>query len=242
MASSAISDTTGASVDIAAAQAAAVVMAAFACDGETAGLVLRLARLHEYPARTVIIRPGDRFEHVHLLTRGHVRRMAASADARVVVIEDYAAGDLFGEGGLVGAGMSGDEITAVEHSCAGAIATHAFITLMSAHAVIALAVSRRLVARLGEATRRLAEGATLSATGRIHAELLRRARAGGVQGTGQTLSISPPPVLSDLALVVQSTRETVSRTVSALEKRGILRRTPDALVIVAPHRLEEQVW
>lgn len=50
------------------------------------------------------------------------------------------------------------------------------------------------------------------------------------------------PVMSELAVTVQSTRETVSRTVSQLERRGIVRRIDGGLEIVAPHRLEEQAY
>jgi DNA-binding MarR family transcriptional regulator len=81
----------------------------------------------------------------------------------------------------------------------------------------------------------MVERTTLSACGRVHAELLRMAR----QGDGR--AIRPPPVLSALAVRVQSTRETVSRTIHALERRGIVRLEPGALIIVAPRRLEELV-
>jgi len=55
------------------------------------------------------------------------------------------------------------------------------------------------------------------------------------------MAIEPVPVLSVLALTVQSTRETVSRTLNDLVKRGIVRREPHRLVVVAPHRLEELI-
>src|ERR1700761_7093663 len=71
------------------------------------------------------------------------------------------------------------------------------------------------------------------ARGRVHAELLRLARL----GDGKT--IAPAPVLSVLAVRVHSTRETVSRTIGALERRGLVKRDGKALVITAPHRLEE---
>jgi DNA-binding IclR family transcriptional regulator len=48
-------------------------------------------------------------------------------------------------------------------------------------------------------------------------------------------------VLSKLAVRVHSTRETVSRTINALERRGLIRRDGDALFIVAPQRLEEMI-
>ena len=98
-----------------------------------------------------------------------------------------------------------------------------------------MAVSRLLLKQLRKATDKLLDRATLSAQGRVHAELLRLARL----GDGHTLR--PPPVLSALAIRVQTTRETASRAVAALERRGIVRRDGVALIIVAPHRLEELV-
>ena len=76
---------------------------------------------------------------------------------------------------------------------------------------------------------------TLSAPGRVYAELLRLARL------GDGITIRPAPVHAALAVNVQSTRETVSRAVNAIERRGIVRREDDALVIVAAQRLEEMV-
>jgi len=49
-------------------------------------------------------------------------------------------------------------------------------------------------------------------------------------------------VLSQFALQVQSTRETVSRAINALEKRGIIRRDEHGLRVVAPHRIEELIF
>jgi len=95
--------------------------------------------------------------------------------------------------------------------------------------------TRLLTARLRQATARLYERAALSSVGRVHAELLRQARLGA------GLAITPAPVLADLALIAATTRETASRAVNALERRGIIRRDGDALVVVAPHRLEEMI-
>jgi DNA-binding GntR family transcriptional regulator len=69
----------------------------------------------------------------------------------------------------------------------------------------------------------------------VHAELLRQARE------ATDLTIRPAPILSELAVRVGSTRETVSRAVNALERRGIIRREAGALVVVSPRLLEELV-
>jgi CRP-like cAMP-binding protein len=92
-----------------------------------------------------------------------------------------------------------------------------------------------MVERLQQTASRMYEHAALSAVGRVHAELLRQARE------SEDLTIRPSPILSDIALRVSTTRETASRAVNALERRGIIRRNGEALVIVAPHRLEELI-
>lgn len=213
-----------------------VVAAAFDCDGALAQIVAGKARYRHYPARTTIIAGGAVADHLYIVIAGHARMLAFALDGRLVVVEDFLSGGIFGEGALSGEGATSDEVAAAEPVEAGAFEAHVFLALMGSYSCIALAISRLLIARLGATTRRLVEGATLSAVGRIHAELLRQARA------GEGMMIRPAPVLATLALTVQSTRESVSRAISALQKRGIIRRDEHTLTVVAPHRLEELIY
>jgi len=80
---------------------------------------------------------------------------------------------------------------------------------------------------------RMAARITLTANGRVYAELLHEA---GEEGT-----ISPPPVIAALALSAQTTRETGSRAINALERRGIIRRDDQRLEILSRGLLEELV-
>ena len=216
--------------------AESVVAAAFGCDAALAAIVAEKARYRDYPARATIVEGGAALDALYLMLSGHARMRAFSFDGRLIVVEDFRGGDIFGEGGLFQRHIAPGEVAAVLPVSAAAFPTAVFLALMASYSVIALAVSRLLVARLGETTRRLVEGATLSAVGRVHAELLRQARA------GEGMTIRPAPVLATLALTVQSTRETVSRTISTLQKRGIIRRDEESLTVVAPHRLEELIY
>lgn len=218
------------------ALATRILCSTFACDEEVALVVAAKAHFEIYPARSALMSGRSRDERLFVLIDGHARMLAYSMDGRLVVIEDYFAGDLFGEGALSGEVASADEVSAVARTEAGVIPAPAMIGLMGQYSVIAMAISRRLIARIGTLTRRLVEGSTLSATGRVHAELLRLARMG--DGT----RISPAPVNAQLALRISSTRETVSRTINALLGRGILRRDGDDLLVLSPHRLEELVF
>ncbi len=216
--------------------ALAIVSETFGCDALLAAVVAQQARYRSWPHRATIVAEGDDLDAILLLISGRARMLAYGVDGRVVLVQDFAVGDLMGEGALIDEGPAESEIVALDPVGAGSFAPPAFVALMSTHACIALAVSRLLVARLGMATRRLVEGATLSAVGRVHAELLREARA------ASAMTIIPAPVLAELARTVQTTRETVSRAISVLERRGIVRRTAEALTVVAPHRLQELIY
>ena len=216
--------------------ALAIVSETFGCDALLAAVVAQQARYRSWPHRATIVAEGDNLDAILLLISGRARMLAYGVDGRVVLVQDFAVGDLMGEGALIDEGPAESEIVALDPVGAGSFAPPVFVALMSTHACIALAVSRLLVARLGMATRRLVEGATLSAVGRVHAELLREARA------ASAMTIIPAPVLAELARTVQTTRETVSRAISVLERRGIVRRTAEALTVVAPHRLQELIY
>jgi CRP-like cAMP-binding protein len=208
----------------------------FACTPATAAALVAKARLRAFPAHGTIIAGEAANTQVHVLVDGHARMSAYAIDGRLVAIEDYLRGDLMGEGGLFEREKTSHPVAAVVTSQSAAFGHATFLDLMTNYSCVGLAVSRRLIARLSRVTQRMVEGATLSATGRIHAELLRQAQAQA------DLTIRPAPVLAQFALQVQSTRETVSRTINALEKRGIITRDEHSLRVVAPHRLEELIY
>lgn len=208
----------------------------FVCPEDVSLHIVSRTRGESFAPRAIILGFGARCDHIYIVLAGLARARALSLDGRQAVLEDYVLGDIIGETALVGTADSNHEVVAVELVETAVMLAHVMVALMSTHASIALAISRRMIARLTEQNRRLAESSTLSAPGRIHAEILRLARA------GSDLTISPPPVLSQIAMHVQSTRETVSRTIGALQRRGIIRRDDNGLRVVAEHRLEELVY
>lgn len=214
----------------------ALVAATFGCDPDLARVIGAASRMRDYGARQTILDLDEHAGEVHLLALGRARMVANSLEGRLVVIEEYGAGDLFGMTGLFDPEPVPAQVSAVTDARSGAIAGHTFVGLMQSHCALAFAVSRLLLTRLANSNRRVAENATLSAAGRVHAELLRRARA------GDAMTIRPAPVLAEFALSLQTTRETVSRAINALERRGIVSRKDDALVVVAPHRLEDLIY
>lgn len=206
---------------------------AFACPAEVADGIARRCADRSFPPHATLIRQGDVRGETFLLLLGLAHAFAYGAEGQGVLLHEYRPGDIFGAVVERQSPPSPTEVRAIEEVRAAVFLALDFLALVELHSVVGLAVSRMLLRQLQAATARMVERTTLSSVGRVHAEILRRA--------GAARRISPPPVLADVAALVNTTRETASRAVNDLARRGIIRRDDDALVILSPRRLEELV-
>jgi CRP-like cAMP-binding protein len=207
----------------------------FACAPDIADSIARRSIDRLYPLKAVILKQGDEAGSTFLLVAGRAHALSYGLEGQMVLLYELLPGDFFGVIAETEPAPEAADVVAVEDVRAAVFRMLDFLALLEAYGCVGLAVSRMLLKQLRATAARMVERTTLSAVGRVHAELLRLARL----GDGRTLR--PMPVLSALAVRVHSTRETVSRTINALERRGLIRREADALVIVAPHRLEEMI-
>ena len=154
----------------------------------------------------------------------------------MVLLCEYRPGDLFGALGELDPAPEEAEIVAVE-------AARSFILksreLVAAGRELWLHRPRSVAAAAAPAAGGRRRGCTSGRRSRRSAGSMPSCC--GWRGLRPDLAIRPAPVLAELAVRVSTTRETASRAVNALERRGIIRRDADALVVVAPQRLEELI-
>jgi CRP-like cAMP-binding protein len=207
----------------------------FGCSADLADQILMRGRVRRYEARVTIVKRGDKVSTLYVVVDGRAHALVYSVEGQAVLLHEYRSGDLFGAISLPYAAAQEADVVAVEDLSAFLLDGVVLALLAEQHSCIGLALLRFMVERLQHTASRMYEHAALSAVGRVHAELLRQARESA------DLTVRPSPVIADLALRVSTTRETASRAVNALERRGIIRRDADSLVVVAPHRLEELI-
>lgn len=207
----------------------------FNCSTELAATILVRGRLREYPVRSTIVRSGDRISTLYVIVNGRAHAIIYSLDGQIVLLQEYRRGDFFGVVSPPYVTTHESDVVAVERLSTFLLEGSVLALLAEQHGCIGIALLSVMVDRLRRTTSRMYEHVALSAVGRVYAELLRLARQ------GPELTIRPSPILSDLALHVSTTRETASRAVNALERRGIIRRSAEALTVIAPHRLEELI-
>lgn len=211
------------------------IRAAIGCSAEVGAALAAHAVARQYAARAVILRYGDRLGHAWLVVAGRAQAFVYGLEGQMVLVHEYRIGDFFGAVAAIDAGPVDADVVAADPTRAACVPAADFVMLVDRHRSLGVLLVRSLLEQLRAASARMVNRTTLSAPGRVYVELLRLA------GLGDGTVIRPAPVHAALAVRVQSTRETVSRAVSALERRGIVRREDGALVIVAPGRLEELV-
>jgi CRP-like cAMP-binding protein len=176
---------------------------------------------------------------VYFVAAGAARVVNYGISGREVSFDDVPAGGSFGELAAIDGGRRSANVVAVEPTVTAALPASAFRELLGEHPPVALACLQRLARIVRASTGRIMDLSTLGANNRIHAELLRLARASGARGNEGVLR--PIPVHSDIAARVSTTRETVARVLSDLQRKRLVRREKDALVIADLARLSAMV-
>jgi CRP/FNR family transcriptional regulator, cyclic AMP receptor protein len=205
------------------------------------GIVQRYARRigrATYAPGALVMDFDDAAADVFFVESGGLRVVVRNAGGREVILGDLREGDIFGEMAAIDDQPRSANITALNRSVVSRMSGEAFREMAAEVPLVALRVMRVLTARIRLGNERLLELATLPLRNRLHAELLREARP---RPGGGELVISPPPIQQVLAGRIGGRREAVSREIAEMLRKGQLRRTPTALVIVRPEEIRAEL-
>lgn len=199
----------------------------------------KLSKHKVYSANETIAFQGELSEHVGFILSGKAKAVSYSENGDETWLGRFSEGEFFGHTSFLTQSPVNFEITAETNLTILLISINNIRDLFETHSDIGRVFAKDLAARLDMMMRRLVEALTLSAKGRVCAELIRMSNPIGVDPSRHI--VRPNPVFVDLALRINSTRETVSRTVSELQKKGIVSKEPGALIIQSPEKLRASV-
>ena len=203
---------------------------------ERLAAIARLCSWRNYaPAQHIVSREAEDRD-LHLLVAGSVRVTTYSAAGREVSFRDLAAGACFGEMAALDELPRSADVVALSATLVAALPPAAFRALLREEWLVAERLLLRLAGLVRLLTDRVLDLSTLSVQNRIHAELLRLARAAGV--AANRARIVPAPKHAAIASQVSTYREQVTRELSALTKAGILAKDGGALLVCDVRRLE----
>jgi CRP-like cAMP-binding protein len=172
-----------------------------------------------------------------LIVAGSVRVTSYSPRGRETSFRDLSAGKSFGELSALDGRPRSADVVALRSGLVASLTPADFRALLQQE----WTVNERVLLRLTDLARslidRVVDLSTLSVQQRVCLELLRLSRSSDAAGNG--LRIDPAPRHAELAHLVSSYREQVTRELSALAKAGVLAKEGGALVVRDLERLRQ---
>ncbi|TFY97467.1 Crp/Fnr family transcriptional regulator [Ramlibacter rhizophilus] len=173
---------------------------------------------------------------LHMIVAGTVRVTSYSAAGRETSFRDLEAGTSYGELSALDGCPRSVDVVAIDSALIASLSPADFKALLREEWVVNERVLLRLTDLVRRLTDRVLDLSTLTVQQRICRELLRLAakdHEGGAVGR-----IDPAPKHAELASLVSTYREQITREISALVKMGVLSKDGNALVVNDVVRLE----
>lgn len=192
------------------------------------------ATVRRFGRRDLLIAEGRVPTHVFAILAGRVRAVRRSTSGREVTLETFQGGDLLADGVVVPERPLLNDWEACEPTEVVALTRQAFVGQLQAVPTLGLTVAAQILARL-ERSKHLAAGLALGdVPGRVIGALRGLAQEGGQSGPDGVV-VHNRPTQQEMANSIGACRETVSRIVSDLTRRGLI--TPRGRTLIISQRL-----
>ncbi len=186
-----------------------------------------------YNNNELILSKEDDDNTVYFILSGSVKAVLYSQDGEETWLDEFKKGALFGEMPALGSSLRTATIMASSPVRVATIQAQKFLQLMEKHGSIGIKVDGTLTERIEHTTRRMFELSAVSAKGRVYSELLRLAAI-----SDDKLTIENLPAYTVFAKRINTTRETVSRTMNKLSQNGFIKKEGNTLKIISLKELE----
>ncbi len=190
-------------------------------DDASLGRIERLFYEKQYPRDSVIVGQEDPGDSLFVVSRGKVKVVLYGGSGREVILSMFKPGDFFGEMSLLDNQPRSANVIAVEDSTLLVLERRAFAEHLEHHPRTALHVLAEMSRRLRRADSIIGNLALLDVFGRVARFLRELARSEGESVDGNVV-IRQRPTQQEIASMIGTSRETVSRALSEFQRRGFL--------------------
>jgi CRP/FNR family transcriptional regulator/CRP/FNR family cyclic AMP-dependent transcriptional regulator len=179
----------------------------------------------------VIFLAEEEGDAMFVIQNGRVKISLISDDGREIILDILRKGDFFGEMSLLDGHPRSATVVAIEETELAMLRRSDFLQLVQRVPQIATKLLAELATRLRRADQKIEHLALLDVTGRILKTLMQMGERHGVP-TEEGMIILNRPTHQDLANMVGTTRETASRILKRLERKGYLKYQEKTLVLL----------
>lgn len=200
--------------------------------------LLRNARSSQVARGRPVFGQGEAPLRFFLLLNGHLQVVKLTSDGQQVVVRHVAPGEIFGVAVAMGLAAYPASVVAAEDSVILSWPSAAWPRLVARCPALGANLLQSVGAHLQDAHASVVELATEPVERRIAHALLRLASQAG-RAIDSGVEIAFPISRQDIAKMTGSTLHTVSRTLSAWQKDGLVASGRQRIVIRDPRRLRQ---
>ncbi len=181
-----------------------------------------------FPKNKTIVEEGLTGDYMYVLREGQVKVTKLSSDGREKILELLEAGDFFGEMSLLDSAPRSATVKTMTSARVLALSRNDFLSLLRRSPDLAMAVVQELTRRLRQVDEQASSLSFQRVKERTQGVLVRLAR----EDPGQIGQRATPPLThQQIADMIGTSRETVTRVVKGLKQDGWLRQEGKRYVI-----------
>ena len=197
---------------------------------ETLGDLAKRVWQKEADPGTVIVSQEDTGDQLFIIVSGKVKVVLYGETGREIILSILRSGDFFGEMSLLDRQPRSANVVAVEHSQLLGLDRDAFQTHLGAHPQTALAILAEMSRRLRHADEVIGNLALLDVYARVARTIRDLAQKQGEPVDGGLL-IKERPTQQEIAGLIGTSRETVSRALNDFTRRGLLEMSGKQILV-----------
>ena len=182
-------------------------------------MVARASRTLTYPKGSIIFHEGDPGDYLLVILKGRVKVTLLNEDGQETIVSILEQPGFLGEVALLDDAPRSATVIALESTEVMQLARAPFLAMVQKHPSIALKIMEQLAGALRRATEQIRTLSMFDVYGRVLRCLLVMAQQKG-QTAKARMVIRPRPSISELALMISCSRETVSRAMKTLLATG----------------------
>jgi CRP-like cAMP-binding protein len=192
--------------------------------------LVRRIQVRTRPAGSLVVAQDEPGDAMFILAAGRVKVALFGENGRELTLAELRPGEFFGEMSLIDGRPRSANVVALEDTTVLALTRESFAAHMKAHPQTALNVIAELSRRLRRADETIAQLALQDVESRLIRTLERLAKEDG-ERTAEGLVLRRRPTQQELANMVGSCRETISRTFTSMVKRGLIQSRGRSVVL-----------
>ena len=192
--------------------------------------VLRLAVRQQFKKNQMVLFEDDADTRLYIILKGMVKLTRISDDGREFIFSFLGEGDVFGELSILDDEIRSTNAVAVENTVLLYLDRSDYQEIFQTYPQLTLNLLREMTLRLRIRDAHIKSLTLQSATGKVANTILRFADDTGHINMGQ-VEITRLPPHRDLANMVGTSRETISRAIHWLTANGYLQKANGRLII-----------